>query len=101
MRIDGMSGTFENRGLLDGLGDIGFEIPGFIKEYGKAGAGAILEKGATKLGAGGAQPRPPRPKGGGAAAAADDGGGMSTGAKVGLGIAALAGIGYLVTRKRK
>jgi hypothetical protein len=49
MVLNGMRGAFEERGLLDGIGDIGFELPGFIKDIGKSAASAALTASAQKL----------------------------------------------------
>lgn len=87
MVLTGMRGTFEERGMGDGMGNVGFagfDAGGFLKSIGKtaaSGAAGALAKRAT----GGAKP-PPKPSGGGGGYAAPGKRPLSTGAKVALGV---------------
>jgi len=92
MVLRGMRGTFEERGLLDGMGDIGFEVPGFITDIAKAAAGAALTSTAQKL-----APKPPAPP---KAPPKTSAAGLSTGAKIAIGGGALLAV-LLVVRGRQ
>lgn len=95
MVLSGMRGGFEQRGLLDGMGDIGFDAGGFLKDVGKSAAGsAISAIGKKFTGGGGAKPA--AVTGGGYAAPAKKAGFLSTtGGKVAAGAGVLLALGFM------